>query len=49
MIQHEKLVVDGSDMMTISAVPDGDGPHPVYIECCHAPGLDGFTERVLER
>ncbi len=49
MIQRDTLVVDGSDMATISASPDGDGPHPVYIECCHAPGLDGFTERVLER
>ncbi len=49
MIQRDTLVVDGSDMVTISAAPDGDGPHPVYIECCHAPGLDGFTERVLER
>ncbi len=49
MIQRDTLVVDGSDMATISAAPDGDGPHPVYIECCHAPGLDGFTERVLER
>jgi len=49
MIQRDTLRVDGSNMVTISATPKGAGPHPVYIECCHAPGLDGFTERVLER
>jgi len=49
MIQRDTIEVDGSEMATISAAPGGAGPYPVYIECCHAPGLDGFTERVLER
>ena len=49
MINRETLTVDGSDMLTLSALPEGAGPHPVYIECCHAPGQDGFTENVLER
>lgn len=49
MINRENLSVDGSEMLVLSALPDGDGPHPVYIECSHAPGLDGFTEKVLER
>ena len=49
MIARATLDVDGSDMLTISVIPAGDGPHPVYLECFHAPGQDGFTERVLER
>jgi carboxymethylenebutenolidase len=49
MINRENLTVDGSEMLTLSAQPAGEGAHPVYIECCHAPGLDGFTEKVLER
>jgi carboxymethylenebutenolidase len=49
MINRETLNVDGSDMLVLSALPASDGAHPVYLECCHAPGLDGFTEKVLER
>jgi carboxymethylenebutenolidase len=49
MIARENLSVDGSDMLILSAKPEAAGPHPVYIECCHAPGQDGFTEKVLER
>ena len=49
MITRETLTVDGSYMLVLSALPDGGGPHPVYIECRHAPGLEEFTEKVLER
>ena len=49
MIARENLSIDGSEMLILSAKPEGAGPHPVYIECCHAPGQDGFTEKVLER
>jgi carboxymethylenebutenolidase len=49
MVQRETISVDGSDMQVLGALPEGAGPHPVYLECCHAPGQDGFTERVLER
>ena len=48
MINRETLSVDGSDMLTLSALPAGEGPHPVYLEYFHAPGQDGFTEKVLE-
>ena len=49
MINRETLSVDGSDMLVLGAIPDGDGPHPVYIECFHARGHDAFTESVVER
>jgi len=49
MINRQILTVDGSEMQVLSAVPDGSGPHPVYIECLHAPGQDDFTEHVLNR
>lgn len=49
MIRRQFLNVDGSEMLVLSATPEGDGPHPVYIECLHAPGQDSFTEFVLDR
>jgi carboxymethylenebutenolidase len=48
-VQEQFLTVDDSDMRVLSALPDSAGPHPVYIECYHAPGQDGFTEQVLTR
>ena len=51
MIHREVLSVDGSEMQVLSPLPEGGGTYPVYIECSHgmAPGLDEFTEKVLER
>ena len=49
MINRETFSVDGSEMQVLSALPAPGAAHAVYMECCHAPGLDGFTEKVLER
>ena len=49
MVDETTISVDGSPMRVISAMPEGDGPHPVYVECCHGPGQDAFNDDVIQR
>lgn len=49
MIESGFIESDQNQMRILQSMPKGDGPFPVYIECLHAPGQDGFTEHVLER
>lgn len=49
MAHWEKLQVKGKSVKVFAGMPKGDGPHPAFVLCQHAPGLDAFTERVIDR
>ena len=49
MAHWEETTVDGGPMRIFAGMPQGKGPHPAFLLCQHAPGLDAFTEKVIDR
>jgi carboxymethylenebutenolidase len=53
MAHWEEMTVDGNPVKIFAGMPPkdtrGDGPHPAFMICQHAPGLDAFVERVIDR
>lgn len=49
MAHWEELQIEGKPVKVFAGMPKGDGPHPAFVLCQHAPGLDAFTERVIDR
>jgi carboxymethylenebutenolidase len=45
----EQFVLDGKPVKVFAGMPNGDGPFPAFLLCQHAPGLDAFTERLIDR
>jgi carboxymethylenebutenolidase len=49
MAHWEETTVDGHPMRIFAGMPSGSGPFPAFVLCQHAPGLDVFTEKVIDR
>lgn len=53
MAHWEEMSVEGKPVKIFAGMPTrdkwGDGPHPAFVLCQHAPGLDAFVERVIDR
>lgn len=49
MTRTDQVIVDGSPMRTLVAVPAGTGPHPAVVVMCHIGGVDAFTTDRCER
>jgi carboxymethylenebutenolidase len=53
MAHWEEMTVESKPVKIFAGLPPvatrGDGPFPAFVLCQHAPGLDAFVERVIDR
>ena len=47
--QWEGVSVDGQDMRSYVAVPEGPGPFPAVVMIFHLPGVDTFMQEITRR
>ena len=49
MAHWEETKVAGKPVKVFAGMPKGNGPHPAILLCQHAPCLEAFTEKVIDR